>query len=105
MKSNDFIWHGGRVVHWDLDDLDLNKGILQQIDILKEDLALIEYDNDIIIGLGWLPEFNPDGRFVLDVIKSEDWDNPIAQIEAKNAASLEHIIKQAVSVARSASRT
>lgn len=99
MNRHDVNWKSGEVLSWDLDDLDLTKSIDSQIELLKEDLILVQFRNSITLGLGWLPEFNPQGRFVLDVVKSENWENPIKKIEFRNLADFICNLKKAIEVA------
>jgi hypothetical protein len=38
MKKSEIKWKNGIVATWDIDDLDLNKGVESQVHLLKEDL-------------------------------------------------------------------
>lgn len=77
MKPGDIDWLGGKVVYWDLDFLCLAGDIDVQIDGLKEDLAQIAYSPDVVLDLGWYPEFSVGGAFSVRVVVRSDWDDPV----------------------------
>jgi hypothetical protein len=104
MTTSEINWRGGVVTYWGLDELDLQKDILTQIDLFKEDLAQVCYGNDIILDLGYYPEFEPHGRFVLKVAKSEDWENPILRLESRTTAKLVQDLYEGVRVACAAAK-
>jgi hypothetical protein len=81
MNKADLNWKTGIVTTWDIDEMDLANSIESQVDLLKEDLMQARFGSKIILDLGWHPEFNPQGHFVLSVIKSGDWENPILQLK------------------------
>ena len=92
-------WRSGRVIHWDLSLIDVARPIAEQIDNLKEDLAQIEYPNDIVIDVGWHPEFRRNGRFVVSVIRHQDWERPLMQARCVLPKRLLMLLREAVSVA------
>ena len=51
-------------------DYDKSKTLSDQIDILKEDLIQIQYENGYIIDVGWYPEFSKNGSFKVYVTKN-----------------------------------
>ena len=92
MNESQINWRGGVVTHWDLDELEVQKDVFDQLDLFKEDLALVLYGSDVVLGLGWYPEFQPHGRFVVQVAVSEDWEKPVLHLEARDVAKLiEHL--------------
>jgi hypothetical protein len=99
MKKSELNWKNGEVMGWDLDDLNLSESAESQIDRLKEDLALVRFGNTILLGLGWLPEFNPQGQFVLDVVKFENWEKPVLQLKFRDTAKLIEYLNQAIETA------
>jgi len=105
MKKSEINWLGGVVTHWDLDELDLQRDILAQLDLFKEDLAQVCYENRVCLNLGWYPEFQQHGRFVLMVAKSEDWENPILYLESRTAAKLVEDLNEGARTAHAAART
>lgn len=99
MNHSEIDWRGGTVTHWDLGELDLTRDIYTQIALLKEDLAQVHYGNDVILDLGWLPEFQPTGRFILCVIKSGDWEQPVLRVETTNLRELTELLKRGIKAA------
>jgi len=99
MKKSEINWKSGEVIHWDINDLNLSISLNSQIDILKEDLVLVRFGKIITLGLGWFPEFDPQGQFVLDVVKWEDWENPIWRLKFRELSQLMLNLSQAVEVA------
>lgn len=75
-----------------IENIDFGKGIVvynellinkdepleHQIWDLKEDLLQVQYnDGELILDVGWYPEFNVNGVFKVQVIKNQDWENPL----------------------------
>ncbi len=67
-----------------------DKSLEDQWENLLEDLVQVEYDNSLILDIGWYPECDPKGHFTICLIKELDWDNPLEKI---NVRSKEEIIK------------
>jgi hypothetical protein len=88
MKKSEINWKNGIVTAWDLDELDLTKCVESQINLLKEDLIQVQFRNAIILDLGWYPEFDPRGQFVLTVVRDQDWENPILQLKFRELSQL-----------------
>jgi hypothetical protein len=56
-----------------------------QIDILREDMGWIEYNNgDYVIDYGWKPDFDINGEFIVYLIKNEDWDCPVKEMRTRD---------------------
>ncbi len=66
----------GTIIYDDF-NIDFSQPIKNQTDLLKEDLLQISLANDLILDLGWYPEYNIRGKFILQIIKEYDWENPI----------------------------
>jgi hypothetical protein len=77
MKATDIDWQSGKVIFWDLEFLDASKPLGDQLEDLKEDLALVQLQGDQLLDIGFYPEFKPDGAFAVCVVPSNDWDKPI----------------------------
>jgi hypothetical protein len=99
MNKSEINWLGGVVTYWGLDGLQLKKDILSQLDLFKEDLAQVCYGNDITLNLGYYPEFQPHGRFVLEIAKAEDWEHPMLRLESHDIAKLVCDLNHAAAVA------
>ena len=65
---------------WEIDEF---IPLCRQLWELRQDLIQVEYKNrNLIIDVGWYPDFNPEGQFVIQVIKNQDWEQPVLRREA-----------------------
>jgi hypothetical protein len=55
---------------------------------LQDLLQLKHFNKNIILGLGWTPEANPEGSYLLQVIADEDWSTPIVVYKSKNKSEV-----------------
>ncbi len=93
-KIRSIDWGEGKVV---LDDLGLE--FLEKApdySVLKEDLLQVQYPNDIILDIGWYPEFSPSGSFHIQVIADVDWENPIFHKKCKTIPGLHKAVLMAI---------
>jgi hypothetical protein len=102
MRAEDVSWGSGKVVFWDLEFLDAARPLQHQLDDLKEDLAQAEYGPDRVLDIGWYPSFSEDGRFVVRVVVTSDWEAPLFLEEAATAAELLQCLPRAVAAAEAA---
>ncbi|MBU5315381.1 hypothetical protein KQI30_03685 [Clostridium bornimense] len=84
-------------------DFNVNKDIplKDQIDLLKEDLLQVSYDNNYIIDMGWYPEFDREGNFEIYIIKDNRWDNPILHKKCKDLDLLNEYIYECIKLIES----
>lgn len=50
----------------------------------------MEYENQIILDLGWYPELDPNGSFIIYVIKNYNWNTPIISEKTKSFDELKY---------------
>ena len=88
----------GEGVICEFDDFDLQTDIplIEQVDLLKEDLLQVTYDNNYLIDVGWYPEFDPQGMFDVSVIKDNDWSDPVIKKKCKDLNLLFKYLKEAI---------
>ncbi len=67
---------GARVTYNDF-EIDEEVSLGEQRDQLKEDMLQISFPDNIILDIGWYPEFDLCGSFKIVVIKDFDWSDPI----------------------------
>ena len=80
----------GKITYQDL-DISIDKPLQDQLFSLKEDLLQISFEaKKIIIDLGWYPEFDINGEFVIKVIRKFNWENPIFE---EKTQSIEDVYK------------
>lgn len=71
-----FIPSKGTIIYDDF-NIDFTKPVKCQKDFLKEDLLQISLPDDLILDLGWYPECSVKGHFIIQIIKSYNWESPI----------------------------
>lgn len=87
---------GGRVVYYDF-NIDFNIPFQNQKWSYKEDLIQISFDNGkYIIDIGWYPEFDEKGSFIISTIQTYDWGNPLFEKKCKDKNLLIKYIKEAI---------
>ena len=68
----------------------------EQLDSLLEDLVQIEYEDGYLIDLGWYPEFDAAGRFIVQLIKDYNWEKPIYIQKSRDVKQLKEILVNAI---------
>lgn len=84
-------------------DFTINKDITleEQIDLLKEDMLQVIYDNGYLIDVGWYSEFDEEGNFRVSVIKDYQWDNPILQRSCRYLNLLDEYLHECINLIES----
>jgi hypothetical protein len=77
---------------------EINQGIplINQLELLKEDLLQIEVGSDLIIDVGFYPEFSAEGEFKILLIKNSDWENPSWSAQTRDLNKLPLLIQEAI---------
>jgi hypothetical protein len=96
MKKSEIRWENGVITSWDIDELDLDKSIESQVHLLKEDLMQARFGDGIILDLGWYPEFDPRGQFVLSVVREQEWGNPVLQLKFRELSQFTQNLNRAI---------
>lgn len=99
MISGNFDWKTGTVVFWDLHTIDVSRPLADQTEHLKEDLAQIEYPADIVLDVGWYPEFAATGNFVVCVVQQGEWERPLFRESAFTIEDVQARIVEGVRIA------
>jgi hypothetical protein len=60
----------------------------QQLFSFQEDLLQIRFGEECLIDVGWYPEFDENGTFLVQAIKNFDCENPIFQKQIKSYSLL-----------------
>lgn len=80
-----------------LPKIDLAKASEAELDSLDEDLLhVVDRSGDYAIDVGWYPAASKDGRFICLVVRQDDWDTPLEQLETPNYEMVRRWLKQAV---------
>lgn len=103
-KENSFIYFisnvDDHISHNDFIDIDETLPLSEQVDSLKEDMLQIEIGERFVIDVGWQPDFDPKGYFVVYAIQDEDWDNPLSKTICKTLNELRDAIEKAEQLIR-----
>lgn len=65
----------GKVIY-DGFHIDFSKAFSEQLDNLTEDLLQVEFPGNFLLDIGWYPEYEPKGHFIVQLIKEENWEKP-----------------------------
>ena len=60
---------------------------------------LVQFENSVNLGLGWFPEFNSKGQFILAVVRLENWENPVFQLKFRDVKQFVQNLNQAIAIA------
>lgn len=69
-------------------NINWNVPLNRQVDKLHEDLIQIEFIRGYIMDIGWYPEHNIEGQFIGLLIRNNDWEKPIYNIETNNIGAI-----------------
>ena len=101
MKSINFIDNvnllGGEITYDDF-DINTNVPLLQQIGSLQEDMLQIKYGKRFILDVGWRPDLDPNGYFLVLVILDTDWLNPVFATKCHTLAELKTVLESAAAL-------
>lgn len=76
-------------IDYDEFNLDPDKSLAEQSDLLLEDLLQISYlDDKYVIDVGWYPEFDVNGNFIIYVIKKLNWEDPLYKVKCNDIQEL-----------------
>ena len=95
MTIDNAIFYPGRV-KYNTFNIDFDKPFMQQLDALNEDLIQVEYDGDYRLDIGWYPEADENGKFIIQLICNNDWNKPIVKDEQKEYQALLDSIQRTI---------
>lgn len=78
-----------------------SKPYSQQLDALSEDLAQVVYKGNYVLDVGWYPEQNEDGNFVIQIIKGKDWEHPVFKKHCRGKEMLIEYINESIATVES----
>lgn len=88
---------GGDVVYNDW-QIDPNKPFNDQIWSFKQDLLQIEFSNCYLIDVGWYPDFDAKGMFIVYVIKNYAREKPVLRMKVKTFVGLKKCLQEAIDI-------
>ncbi len=87
----------GKIV-WDGFDIDENIPLEKQVDSLREDMLQIGFGKRFVVDVGWQPDFELNGNFIIRAIQDYDWMNPLYRVKCRAFDELKKAIEEAVLV-------
>ena len=57
---------------------------------LDEDLLQLELPDGCVLDVGWYPSCDPSGRYVLQIVKDRNWQEPVEKIETTSLREIWH---------------
>lgn len=85
----------GKIVYNEF-NIDFNVSFFEQLDCLTEDLLQVKYPGGYLLDLGWYPEYNENGRFIVQLIKENNWDCPRYKKSCKDEKKLKKYINEII---------
>lgn len=76
-------FYPGRVTYNDC-SLESDFSLETHLSSLKEDLLQVEFENHILLDVGWFPSFDPLGAFQIRVVQNHNWEKPILYSATSN---------------------
>lgn len=64
----------------------------------KEDILQIMFGDRFLLDVGWYPEMNPAGYFVVNAIQDYDWQKPVTKIKCRTLKRLKKAIEKAAKI-------
>lgn len=83
------------VVTWDGFNIDEKMSLAEQAFSLTEDMLQIEFGDRFTLDVGWRPDLDPSGHFVLVVVLDRDWMNPLLKKTCRSLSDLKKVIEDA----------
>ncbi len=87
-------------ITYDSFDIDPNVSFEQQIGSLREDLFQVSYDEKYIVDIGWFSDFDPQGNFIVQIIKNYDWEKPVYLKKTSDIEQLNEFVKECAKIVR-----
>lgn len=104
MRIDSLPWGIGRVQRWNLQEFDFELTFAQQIHLLHGSLALVEYPEQVFIGLSWNRGADFSGEFAVSVMAGSAGNTPLFTGFASDFAQLKSTVYSAVLQAEAESR-
>lgn len=82
-------------------NIDFTKRYSEQRDCLLEDLLQVKYAQDYLLDVGWYPEYEDRGGFIVQIVKKQNWEKPIYKRSSKNKEELIQSLNNATDIIES----
>ena len=85
-------------IEYDQFNINFDISFKDQPESLLEDLLQVNYQNRYIIDLGWYPEFDSNGSFIIYIIGDYNWDRPIKTRKCREKKDLKNNLVEFVNI-------
>ena len=86
------------VIVYDGFDIDENIPLEQQVSSLREDMLQIKFGERFVLDVGWRPDFEPDGYFIVYAIQDKDWEAPLLKKKCYSLKTLKKAIEKCAEI-------
>lgn len=83
------------MVTYDNFDINENVPLDKQLSSLREDMLQIEFGDRFTLDVGWQPDFDPDGYFIVYAIQDCDWEDSLSKEKCCTLKDLKIAIEKA----------
>ena len=97
---NNIDFKSGKIVYNEF-QIDFAKEYTQQQECLQEDLVQVTYAQNYLLDVGWYPEYESEGEFVVQIIKNQNWSEPVYKKSSKKEDELMKNLNDAVEIIES----
>ena len=87
----------GKITYWEF-SVDFSKSFEDQLEYLTEDLVQVEYPGGYLVDIGWYPEYDADGEFIVQLIRLGNWGTPEYRCRTRTREGLQQGIETALAV-------
>mgnify|MGYP000296170023 CR=1 FL=1 len=94
----------GGTIHWNNLQLDDRLSLDAQLDDLWDDMVFVSFPSGCGILVGWLPEFDVQGEFVVSMGQNPDLWEPLREGRCRSIQELRRIVKEYVEMAKTITR-
>ena len=94
---NNIDFKSGKIVYNEF-QIDFAKEYTQQQECLQEDLVQVTYAQNYLLDVGWYPEYESEGEFVVQIIKNQNWSEPVYKKSSKKEDELMKNLNDAVEI-------
>lgn len=84
----------GGVIEYDDFFINPDVSFEKQLHAYKEDILQISFGKHFLMDVGYYPEMDPNGCFVVYAIQDYDWANPLVEIECRSITELKKVIEE-----------
>ena len=100
MRLDEFYFYPGRITYNEF-HIDFSIDYDKQLNHLNEDLFQVCFPQGYLLDLGWYPEHQENGCFIIQVIFRSAWDTPIFKAEAIDEEEMVEKVNEAIALIRS----